>query len=143
MYVLGNGREGHITNGVTVSAALPTGSAGVSTSNPLEVIWCHIVSLQLVISSLSGAFTGTWTVEASNDYAPESGGGSYGQPPNAGTWTDVTAQWTPAVAGVTANGSQIIQSPTAGCGYRHIRVKLTRTGGTSAVADVWATGKGA
>lgn len=138
------GNDGHIINNVTVSATLPTGNVGVALGI-LNTLYVKVLSLQLIIRSLIGAFTANWLVEGSNNYAPPSGGGSFGQPPNAGDWTDITATFVSnaITVAITANGTQMVQSPVAGCGWRDIRVSATRTGGTSAVVDVWACGKGA
>jgi hypothetical protein len=137
MKLFGLGREGNV-NGLqnnTLTAGNPSGQGIVQ----IDGIW--VISIQLIIRSLAGAFTGTWLIEASNNYAPA--GISFGQPPNAGDWTDIGAQLTPALTpAVTANGTQMLTSPAGCCGWRAIRVTLTRTGGTSAQADVWLCGKG-
>jgi hypothetical protein len=138
MQIYGQGSEGHILNGVLVNAGAPT--AGPANVFLIEV---NVVSLQLITSAFTGAFTGNWKVEASNNFAPDP---SYmGQPKNAGDWTDVTAFaiWDPAItAAITANGTQMVTTKYL-FGWRAIRVSVTRTGGTSVVVDCWVQGKGA
>lgn len=141
MQLRGLGTDGHVLNGVTVSAALPTGSAGVATSDPVNIHTLIEQSIQLTISSLAGAFVGTWTVEASNDYVPPQG--ELGAVPNAGHWTDVSALYT-TIASANANATQLIEPDITKtrAGWKYIKVKLTRVSGTSAVGDVYFVGKG-
>lgn len=137
----GFGTDGRIINNVTITAALPAATPGVA-SGIVELRDTDVFSLQIIARSLAGAFEGTLLIEASNNYAPSSGGTSYGQSPYAGDWTDVTALFSPTPVNITANGSQMIQPIDKLCGWRHLRVTVTRTAGTSVVLDVWVCGKG-
>lgn len=134
MELLGLGSEGRMINAALVNA----GAASASAIRSVHRFTAF--SLQLIISSLTGAFTGTWLIEASNNWAPDPG--ELGQPANAGNWTDVTSLFTPAPAAVTANSTQIVEPTRVPNGWRALRITLTRTGGTSAIADVWICGKG-
>lgn len=134
MQIYGQGTEGRKINSL-VNAAAPTFN-GIAFIPEIKV-----VSIQTIITAFTGAFTGNWLLEASNNFAPD---GQYlGQVPNAGTWVDVTASTliVPAfTAAITANGSQLINIPNIG--WRAIRITITRTGGTSVQAEAWVQGKG-
>jgi hypothetical protein len=69
---------------------------------------------------------GDWFVEVSNNFVPASNGTVYGQVSNAGTWTDITSEFTPSIATVTAAGSQYAQADLTA---RAIRYGFTPTGG--------------
>src|SRR5215831_9600919 len=134
MIKLGIGNDGHIINGVLVNAGNPTTLVG--TTGYIEVRDCKIVSLQLIVSAFTGAFTGNWKIEGSNNYNPSMGTAAYGQPSNvAGDWDDLTAVFSdavqptpaPTVAAITANGNQIVFSPPHLMGVRALRVSVTRT----------------
>lgn len=45
---------------------------------------------------------GTWKIEVSNDFVPDTNGTVYGQVSASGTWTDITSQFSPAIAAVTS-----------------------------------------
>jgi hypothetical protein len=144
MELLGLGSEGALFSaaagysrglGVLVNAANPTFN-GIRSLHRSTAF-----SLQLIARSLTGAFVGTWLVEASNNWAPDPG--ELGQPSYAGDWNDVTSLFTPAItASLTANGSQLVEPTHVPNGWRALRVTLTRVSGTSVVADPWICGKG-
>jgi hypothetical protein len=95
-------------------------------ADPLILGHTTFVGIQLTTGgTLAGGASTAWIVEGSNDYAPN---GDMGQPPNAGTWVNVTAYFTPALVAVLSGGSkQYIQGQFAG---RALRVTFTATGGT-------------
>lgn len=143
MIRVGIGAEGRLIPNVLVSAALPLATPGV-----IVGIWDLAMvdwfSLQLISRSRVGAFTGTWLVEASNNYAPAAGATNFGQAAYAGDWNDVTTLFTPAITtAIGADASQITEPTLRPNGWRALRVTATRTGGTSAVIDAWLCGKGA
>lgn len=142
MQKIGFGTDGRFIANIPVSIALPTTTPGVA-SAIVELRDVDAFSIQLISRSRVGAFTGTWLIEASNNYAPASGGTFYNQPAYAGDWNDVTSLFTPAVTtAIGADASQIVEPTRVPNGWRAIRISATRTGGTSAVIDVWVCGKG-
>ncbi len=77
------------------------------------------------------SLVGSWKIEISNDYAGASNGGSFGQAPDAGHWTDITALYTsPSIAAVvaapSATRSQYAQGQLT---VRNLRVTFTSTAG--------------
>lgn len=79
------------------------------------------ISLQLITTD---DLEGAWTISVSNNYTP-AGNGTYGQPPEQGTWTDITSSFVPAIAAVTAASNQWAQ---ADLGFRAIKVTFTPSG---------------
>lgn len=79
------------------------------------------ISLQLITT---GTLDGDWKVEVSNNYTP-AGNGTYGQPPEQGTWTDITTSFDPTIAAVVNASNQWCQ---ADIGFRAIRVTFTPSG---------------
>src|SRR6188768_408179 len=49
---------------------------------------------------------GSWKIEVSNDFVPQTNGTVYGQIPQSGTWTDITSEFSPSIDTVTTAGSQ-------------------------------------
>lgn len=80
---------------------------------------------------------GTWKVEVSNNFVPANGGTSYGQPPQYGKWTDITSQYSPAIAAVdTAAPTSYSQYTQAELAGRTIRYSFTRTAGDGHVMAI-------
>lgn len=69
---------------------------------------------------------GDWSIEVSNNFVPETNGTVYGQPSNAGDWTDITSQFSPSIAPVTTADSQYVQADLTA---RDIRYTFTPTSG--------------
>ncbi len=69
---------------------------------------------------------GTWKIEVSNNFVPNTNGSVYGQPPTAGTWTDITSAFSPTISSVTTAGSQYVQADLTA---RDIRWTFTPTSG--------------
>ncbi len=69
---------------------------------------------------------GTWKIEVSNDFVPNSNSNVYGQKTQAGTWTDITSAFSPTIAAVTTAGSQYVQADLTA---RDIRWTFTPTSG--------------
>lgn len=89
-------------------------------------------TVAVVLTKPVGA--GTWKVEVSNDYSPETGL----SPSNAGHWTDVTSEFSPSIDAVTAPSNQFAQAaPIVSAG---MRVTLTMSSGF-ALATVIANAK--
>lgn len=119
-------------------------------SNSIDMRPFHDVGLQLITS---GTITGTWLIEASNDFVPATNGNVYGAVSGGttpvGTWTDVTAFFTKAAAGTAiANpaGAATNQycKPFHGIRCRALRVTLTPASGAGNVtvlgnAASWST----
>ena len=85
----------------------------------------------------TGTVTGTWLIEASNDFTI---GPSYNVNDNAGNWTDITAAWrtpdaTTGTAIVNPSGSALhtyveyMGNPGCGFGARSLRVTFTPSSG--------------
>lgn len=96
------------------------------------------IGVQLITT---GTITGTWLIEASNDYMGASNGNAYGQVNNGtatGTFTPVTAHFSVAVAGTAiANPSgsatnQYAQTPN-GMRCRALRITFTPASGAGNV----------
>lgn len=140
MELLGLGNDGRFfAGGTLVSASQPVGSPGVL-QGIKKIHTATIWSLEFIVSSLSGAYTGNWKVEASNNFVPTPM--ELGAPAYVGDWVDVTALFTPSLtAAVTANGLQLVEPTHVPNGWKWIRVTQTQTGGTSAVFDVVLCGK--
>lgn len=89
------------------------------------------VSLQLITT---GALTGAWLIEISNDYVP-AGSNVYGAIPGAGTWTVVpagsTGSFTPAPAAVVGPSNQFAQSSQLMA--RALRITFTGASDTGTV----------
>lgn len=108
----------------------------VSNTNPVTSDGIFItdfddVGIQLVTTGLSGS----WKVECSNDYVISASNiTAYGEAPAAGTWTDITARFSPAivtvVSGTAATENQYVQIQLT---TRYIRVTFTPTGGSGNV----------
>lgn len=79
------------------------------------------IALQLITTD---DLEGDWTIEVSNNYTP-AGNGSYGQPPEQGTWTDITSSFEPTISAVTAASNQWAQ---ADLGFRAVKVTFTPSG---------------
>jgi hypothetical protein len=77
----------------------------------------------ITVERADAPLTGDWKVEVSNDFVP-AGNGSYGQSPQAGRWTDITAAFTPAIDAVTDVSDQYIQADLS---VRSIRATFTPT----------------
>ncbi len=143
MELLGLGTEGRMFAGLTNMTS--TGALiNVSTTTAVGIRSLHrytAFSLQFITRSLVGGFTGTWLVEASNNWCPDPG--ENGQVAYAGDWSDVTSLFTPTLtAAVSTATIQLVEPLTKPSGWRAIKVTITRTGGTSIIADVWICGKG-
>ena len=69
---------------------------------------------------------GDWKIEVSNNFVPETNGTVYGQPSDAGDWTDITSQFSPTIAAVTTADSQYVQADLTA---RDIRFTFTPSGG--------------
>ncbi len=144
----GLGSEGRMfANAVTFTGGLAgVGGALVNAANPAfsSIKSLHrftAFSIQLILRSLTGTFIGVWLIEASNNWCPD--GGELGQVAYAGDWTDVSTLFTPSLnTAATANGTQFIEPLTKPNGWKAIRLTLTRTSGTSVIADPWFCGKG-
>lgn len=95
-------------------------------ADPLVLGHTTFVGIQLTTTgTLTGGAATAWVIEGSNDFAPN---GDMGQLPNAGTWVNVTAYFTPALVAVLTGGSkQYVQAQMA---CRALRVTFTATGGT-------------
>lgn len=137
--LIGLGNDGNIIANQIIN------DGNTSARNIKDIMWAQFISLQFITRNIGGAFTGTWLVEGSNNWAPFASGGNFGQAANAGDWTDITNQFAPALTtAVSTATTQMVQSPANGAAWRAIRVTLTRTSGagTSITADVWLSGKG-
>lgn len=92
----------------------------------------------LTVTSIGVTITaGAWTIQASNSYA----NGELNQIDAAGTWTDITAQFT-AIAALTGNQTRFTMSTIGLLSARAIRPVLTLTaaGRTRAIALAFAKG---
>lgn len=118
--VYGNGTEN-----IFLSASIP-GTTTPVTTGAMDAREADFVSAQLVTATVSGS----WKIEVSNDYVI-GGSGGYGQAQNAGTWTDITASFTPAlvavVSGTAATENQAARGPSSD---RAIRYTFTPSSGT-------------
>lgn len=74
---------------------------------------------------------GDWKIEVSNDFVPTANGTVYGQPSNAGTWTDITNEFSPSLSAVTTAGTQYAQSDITA---RAMRYTFTPSGGQGTVS---------
>ena len=122
--VYGNGSENIFMNSAT------SGTTPVNTG-AMDARMADIVSAQLVTNGLSGA----WKIEISNDEVVQTtsvGAVAYGQPGNAGTWTDITASFSPALVAVVSGTSGENQRAEGPSGYRAIRYTFTPTSGAGA-----------
>ncbi len=143
MELMGLGSDGRMFNGL----ATMTGTGALSNAASGALVGIRSLhrftafSIQLITRSLVGAYVGVWLIEASNNWAPDPG--ELGQVAYAGDWNDVSALFTPALTtAVNANGTQLVEPLTKPNGWKAIRVTLTRTSGTSIIADPWICGKG-
>lgn len=98
------------------------GTATIDGSLTDEVFDPEAVTVTLIHTE--APLEGAWTIEVSNNYTP-AGNGSYGQPPEQGTWTDITSSFEPTISAVTAASNQWAQ---ADLGFRAIRVTFTPSG---------------
>ena len=128
----GDGDQCYLTPTQAISGTTPVVSAVLG-------MWdFDSVGLQLITS---GTITGTWLIEASNDFTPQTNGSGYGQASSdtpAGTWSDVTALFLKAAAGTAiANpaGSATNQycQPRDFIRCRALRVTLTPASGSGNV----------
>jgi hypothetical protein len=132
MSTLGQGATCYVLN-QTVSNTTPV----VSSVTFLQ--HARILSYQLIANS---SLDGSWKIEVSNDYSG-AGGGADGQPPNAGTWTDITSAFSPSIATV-AHGTAATQNQYVQCnplGARCVRVTFTATAGSGTVQAIVAGGE--
>lgn len=85
----------------------------------------------VVVSVTYPQLEGDWTIETSNDWTPDSTGGSYDQPPNVeGHWSDITSGFRPAIASVdTGTASSYSQACVISCSFRALRFSFTATAG--------------
>lgn len=97
------------------------------------------ISLQLITVQGAG-LTGTWVIEASNNYSPPPS--LWNQAANTGDWVDVTTQFTPAVTSPIAGSTNQLVGPTSGVfPHRTLRVTFARTAGNG-TASIWLMAKG-
>lgn len=109
----GDGDEGKIIDNVTISGttAVISTPAQIRDTNGISLVLLsdanagQVDPVTFLPVALAGTVDGTWQVLVSNDYVPNNGGTVYGSPANAGHWTDITSQFTPAIATV-AHGTQ-------------------------------------
>lgn len=85
----------------------------------------------------TGSLVGAWTIAISNDYTGASNGPVYSDAAgNAGTWTDITAAFNPAIAAVSSAGSQAVVMTTMP--FKKAQITFTATSGSgTAVALVF------
>lgn len=102
--------------------------------DPLVLAHETFVSVQLVTTgTLTGGAATAWIIEGSNDFV--AAGGDKGNAPFAGTWTNVTAYFTPALVAVLTGGSkQFVQAQICA---RALRVTFQATGGSGIVTATW------
>lgn len=105
-------------------------NASINNTNPVttgaqDAREADRVGVQLVTTGVSGS----WKIEVSNDYVI-GGSGGYGAAANAGTWSDITAAFTPAIVAVVAGVSGENQYAQADLGARAIRYTFTPSSGT-------------
>jgi hypothetical protein len=93
----------------------------------------------LTVTVTGAAMNGTWTIEASNDYAS----GELGQSDAAGAWTDITASFV-TISAVVGVQTKFTMSTIPILSARYVRAKLTPTavGRALASANVYAKGNG-
>lgn len=98
----------------------------------------------------TGTVAGTWLIEASNDYIPRQNGNAYGAVSSTldtaqGTFTDVTAQFSKAVAGTAianpagAATNQYAYTPN-GIRCRALRITFTPSAGAGNVSALGQAG---
>lgn len=134
MRVYGLGTEG-IRSGVL---------DGTTTTLQAIFLIIDVIHVSLELETTQGAgLTATWQIEADNHWSPAAAGGGgpwFGQGIDAGSWVDVTADFTPAVTSPVAGTTKqmLVMSP---CPFRALRVTATRTGGNGS-GKISVTGKG-
>ncbi len=89
--------------------------------------------VEVIRTDTAAVPAGTWKIEVSNDFVPNSNSNVYGQKTQAGTWTDITSAFSPTIAAVITAGSQYVQAdltardirwtftPSAGQGKARVR----------------------
>lgn len=116
--VYGNGSENNFLT-ASISNTTPV------TTDAMDAREADFVGVQLVTATVSGS----WKIEVSNDYVI-GGSGGYGQAQNAGTWSDITTAFFPAIAAVVSGVSGENQYVQAEICTRAIRYTFTPTSGT-------------
>ena len=101
-------------------------------ATPTVITYMDTVGYQIKVTTVDS--TGTFTVQGSLDYNANV---STGQPPNAGTWTNLTMSGTPVVA--AANDSIMInleQLP-----FNSVRLNYTSTTAGTGFCDIFVMSK--
>ena len=82
--------------------------------------------VEVIRTDTAAVPTGSWKIEVSNDFVPASNSNVYGQKTQAGTWTDITSEFSPSITAVTTASSQYVQADLTA---RDVRWTFTPTGG--------------
>lgn len=126
---------GSVSNdGTYTIASVTNGRVMVTGGTPTNETFTS--SVRFFVRTTATALIGSWKIEVSNDYVPASSGASYGQSPNDGKWTDITASFSPDVVdSVTASiyDSQYVQADLTA---RDIRFTFTSDGTGAGTAMV-------
>jgi len=122
--VIGNGQEfDFLTKTVTDTTPAVAG--------PMDLAEGDWVGVQLVTTGLSGS----WKIEVSNDFvAPLNN--AYGQAQTTGTFSDITAAFTPVIVAVVSGVSGENQFVQASVCARCIRYTFTPTSGSGTVRAI-------
>lgn len=140
--VYGNGQECYAAG--PAGLAISDTAAHVLGKQPTDMRHMDKIGGQFVTDvGVTPAVDGAWKVEVSNDFVPD-GSSSYGASSAAGTWTDVTALFLPALVavahGTAATRNQFSQAEVR---CRAVRFTFTATAGTgNANVIINAKGRG-
>lgn len=127
-------------NGTFAITAVSTDTATTATTGLVNETFGPNVVVYVIHSETASHPAGAWKIFGSNDFAPgtsvapgvnnQASVTQYGQPPQSGHWTDVTAQFTvpTTIAAVTDQNAQLV-SPAGHFSHRHYYAQFTPTGG--------------
>ncbi len=113
-------------NGDFVISSVTSAHVAVTTTASGLVTESFTAAQRFTLVRTDSPPAGSWKIEVSNDFVPDTNGTIYGQIPASGTWTDITSEFSPSIDAVTTAGSQYAQMDITA---RALRYTFTPTSG--------------